>query len=115
MAFKIAVLAGDGIGPEVTAEAVKVLRATGVDFNFEEALIGGAAYDSKRHPLPQETLDLCKESDAVLLGAVGGPKYDAIQPIELRPEVGALLPLRRELNLYANVRPAKTLKALMMA
>jgi 3-isopropylmalate dehydrogenase len=115
MAFKIAVLAGDGIGPEVTAEAVKVLRATGVDFNFEEALIGGAAYDAKGHPLPKETLDLCKESDAVLLGAVGGPKYDAIQPIELRPEVGALLPLRRELNLYANVRPAKTLKALMMA
>ena len=115
MAFKIAVLAGDGIGPEVTAEAVKVLRATGVDFNFEEALIGGAAYDAKGHPLPKETLDLCKDADAVLLGAVGGPKYDAIQPIELRPEVGALLPLRRELNLYANVRPAKTLKALMMA
>ena len=115
MAFKIAVLAGDGIGPEVTAEAVKVLRATGVDFNFEDALIGGAAYDAKGHPLPKETLDLCKDADAVLLGAVGGPKYDAIQPIELRPEVGALLPLRRELNLYANVRPAKTLKALMMA
>ncbi len=115
MAFKIAVLAGDGIGPEVTAEAVKVLRATGVECNFEDALIGGAAYDAKGHPLPKETLDLCKDADAVLLGAVGGPKYDAIQPIELRPEVGALLPLRRELNLYANVRPAKTLKALMMA
>ena len=115
MAHKIAVLAGDGIGPEVTAEAVKVLKATGVDFNFEDALVGGAAYDAKGHPLPQETLDLCKAADAVLLGAVGGPKYDVIQPPELRPEVGALLPLRRELNLYANVRPAKTLRALMNA
>jgi 3-isopropylmalate dehydrogenase len=115
MAHKIAVLAGDGIGPEVTAEAVKILKATGADFTFEDALIGGAAYDSKGHPLPKETLDLCKASDAVLLGAVGGPKYDQIQPPEMRPEVGALLPLRRELNLYANVRPAKTLKALMMA
>lgn len=115
MAHKIAVLAGDGIGPEVTAEAVKVLKATGVDFTFEDALIGGAAYDAKGHPLPKETLDLCKAADAVLLGAVGGPKYDVIQPPELRPEVGALLPLRSELNLYANVRPAKTLRALMMA
>jgi len=115
MAHKIAVLAGDGIGPEVTAESVKVLKATGVDFNFEDALVGGAAYDAKGHPLPQETLDLCKAADAVLLGAVGGPKYDVIQPPELRPEVGALLPLRRELNLYANVRPAKTLRALMNA
>jgi len=115
MAHKIAVLAGDGIGPEVTAEAVKVLKAVGADMTFEDALIGGAAYDDKGHPLPKETLDLCKASDAVLLGAVGGPKYDKIQPPELRPEVGALLPLRRELNLYANVRPAKTLRALMMA
>lgn len=115
MAHKIAVLAGDGIGPEVTAEAVKVLEASGAGLSFEHALIGGAAYDAKKHPLPKETLDLCKSSDAVLLGAVGGPKYDTIQPPELRPEVGALLPLRRELNLYANVRPAKTLRALMMA
>lgn len=115
MAFKIAVLAGDGIGPEVTAEAVKVLQATGVDFAFEDALIGGAAYDDGGHPLPDKTLDLCKAADAVLLGAVGGPKWDSIQPPTLRPEVGALLPLRRELNLYANVRPAKTLRPLMMA
>src|SRR2546421_4905626 len=107
MAYKIAVLAGDGIGPEVTAEAVKVLKSTGVDFTFEDALVGGVAYEALGHPLPQETLDLCKAADAVLLGAVGGPKYDQIQPPELRPEVGALLPLRRELNLYANVRPAK--------
>lgn len=115
MPHKIAVLAGDGIGPEVTAEAVKVLQATGLDFAFESALIGGCAYDDGGHPLPSATLDLCKVSDAVLLGAVGGPKWDQVQPITLRPEVGALLPLRSELNLYANVRPAKTLKSLMMA
>lgn len=115
MTRKIAVLAGDGIGPEVIAEAVKVLEATELSFDFVPALIGGAAYDAKGHPLPAETLDLCRESDAVLLGAVGGPKYDSIQPPELRPEVGALLPLRRELNLYANVRPAKTLRPLLSA
>lgn len=114
MPHKIAVLPGDGIGPEVTAEAVKVLEATGVDFNFEEALIGGAAYDATGHPLPSETVDLCKHADAVLLGAVGGPNWDHLDP-KLRPEVGALLPLRAELQLYANVRPAKTLPALMMA
>lgn len=115
MPHKIAVLAGDGIGPEVTAEAVKVLRATGTPFEFEDALIGGAAYDDSGHPLPAATLELCRHADAVLLGAVGGPKWDQVQPISLRPEVGALLPLRSELNLYANVRPAKTLKPLMMA
>jgi len=114
VSYKIAVLAGDGIGPEVTAEAVKVLRKTGIDFNFEHALIGGAAYDAKGHPLPKETLDLCKSADAVLLGAVGGPNWDHLDP-KLRPEVGALLPLRAELQLFANVRPAKTLPALMMA
>ncbi|MEA2553897.1 MAG: 3-isopropylmalate dehydrogenase, partial [Fimbriimonadaceae bacterium] len=115
MAYKVAVLAGDGIGPEVTAQAVRVLEATGVDCEFQHALVGGAAYDVTGQPLPKETLDLCKASDAVLLGAVGGPKWDGIQPPEMRPEVGALLPLRRELNLYVNVRPAKTLRALMMA
>ncbi len=115
MPFKVAVLPGDGIGPEVTAEAVRVLQATGLDFSFEEALIGGAAYDDSGHPLPSATLELCKSSDAVLLGAVGGPKWDSVQPANLRPEVGALLPLRSELNLYANVRPAKTLKPLLQA
>ena len=112
MSFKIAVLAGDGIGPEVTAEAVKVLRAVRSDIEFEDALIGGIAYDQKGHPLPGETLELCRQADAVLLGAVGGPKWDKIEPIWMRPEVGALLPLRRELNLYANVRPAKILRPL---
>ncbi|MBN9503422.1 MAG: 3-isopropylmalate dehydrogenase [Armatimonadetes bacterium 55-13] len=115
MSYKVAVLAGDGIGPEVTAEAVKVLKATGVSFEFEDALVGGIAYDEKGHPLPPETLDLCKKADAVLLGAVGGPKWDKVQPASMRPEVGALLPLRSELNLYANVRPAKTLKPLLQA
>jgi 3-isopropylmalate dehydrogenase len=115
MAFKVAVLPGDGIGSEVTAEAVKVLRAVRDDLEFEEALIGGAAYDEKGHPLPDETLDLCKQADAALLGAVGGPKWDNVQPPSMRPEVGALLPLRAELNLFANVRPAKTLRALLMA
>jgi 3-isopropylmalate dehydrogenase len=107
-------LAGDGIGPEVTAEAVKVLKAAGVDFTFESALIGGAAYDETGHPLPKATLDLCKSADAVLLGAVGGPKWDHLDP-KLRPEVGALLPLRAELELFANVRPAKTIQSLLMA
>jgi 3-isopropylmalate dehydrogenase len=115
MSGKIAVLGGDGIGPEVTAEAVKALRATGAVFEFEEALVGGAAYDDTGQPLPPETLDLCRESDAVLLGAVGGPMWDKVEPISLRPEIGALLALRSELNLYANVRPVKTLKPLLQS
>ncbi|HVL40456.1 MAG TPA: 3-isopropylmalate dehydrogenase [Fimbriimonadaceae bacterium] len=115
MAFRIAVLPGDGIGPEVTAEAVKVLKATGVDLHFTEALVGGAAYDATGNPLPTETLDLCRNSDAVLLGAVGGPKWDRVEPPSLRPEIGALLPLRAELNLFANVRPARTLRPLLQA
>ncbi len=111
----IAVLAGDGIGPEVTAEAVKVLEAIKPKLEFSSALVGGAAYDETGHPLPAETLALCHRSEAVLFGAVGGPKWDSIKPAELRPEVGALLALRRELNLYANVRPAKTWKPLLGA
>jgi len=112
MPHKIAVLPGDGIGPEVVAEALKVLRVVDSSLEFEEALVGGAAYDATGHPLPTATLDLCRKADAVLLGAVGGPKWDNVQPISMRPEVGALLPLRSELNLFANVRPAKTLQAL---
>ena len=115
MSRKIAVLAGDGIGPEVIAQAVRVLQTVSSEFEFEHALVGGIAYDDGGHPLPPSTLELCRHSDAVLLGAVGGPKYDKIQPPELRPEVGALLPLRAELNLYANVRPAKTMNALLDA
>ena len=115
MARNIAVLPGDGIGPEVTAEAVKVLERLGGDWTFETALVGGAAYDDGGHPLPAATLDLCRAADAVLFGAVGGPRYDAIPDPLLRPELGALLPLRKALNLYANVRPAKTPAALAEA
>ncbi len=115
----IAVLAGDGIGPEITVQAVRVLQAVaqieGFTLEFEEALVGGAAYDATGHPLPPETLDLCKRSDAVLFGAVGGPKWDTVQPASMRPEVGALLPLRKELGLFANLRPAILYPALAEA
>ena len=116
MTYRIAVLSGDGIGPEIVAEAVKVLAAVGrrfeIPLEFEEALIGGIAYDATGHPLPPATLELCKHSEAVLLGAVGGPKWDTVQPASLRPEVGALLPLRKELGLFANLRPAILFPAL---
>ncbi|HEX7045512.1 MAG TPA: 3-isopropylmalate dehydrogenase [Burkholderiales bacterium] len=104
---KIAVLPGDGIGPEVVREATKVLerlRREGLNIELETAPVGGAAYDAHGHPLPEATLRLAKEADAVLLGAVGGPKYDAL-PREVRPEK-ALLALRSELALFANLRPA---------
>ncbi|HHV77326.1 MAG TPA: 3-isopropylmalate dehydrogenase [Syntrophothermus lipocalidus] len=107
--LKIAVLPGDGIGTEIVPEAVKVLKAVAARFNhefvFTQALVGGAAIDEMGVPLPEETLALCKASDAVLLGAIGGPKWDNL-PAELRPEAAALLPLRKELGLYANLRPA---------
>lgn len=110
MEVKIAVLPGDGIGPEIVAEATKILEVVAerfdINLSLTEALVGGAAYDATGHPLPPETLALCQESDAILLGAVGGPKYDTIEPPELRPERGALLPLRKHLGLYANLRPA---------
>ena len=116
--YKIAVLPGDGIGPEITVQAVRVLEAVGRRFNrefvFTEGLVGGAAYDATGHPLPQATLDLCHSSDAILLGAVGAPQYDDL-PAHLRPEVGALLPLRKELGLYANLRPVKVFPALVNA
>jgi 3-isopropylmalate dehydrogenase len=116
--YKIAVLSGDGIGPEITVQAVRVLEAAARRFGFEltftEALIGGAAYDVTGHPLPQETVDLCHSSDAVLLGAVGGPRWDEL-PAHLRPEAGALLPLRKELGLYANLRPVHVFQALLNA
>ncbi len=115
MPKKIAVLPGDGIGPEVTAEAVKVLKVSGADLSFQEALIGGAAYDATGDPLPGETLVLCRECDAALMGAVGGPKWDSVQPLEKRPEIGGLLRLRGELGLFANIRPAKTLGPLLHA
>lgn len=113
--YRITVLPGDGIGPEVTAEAVKLLKTVGKRFGYEfsikESLIGGAAYDAVGHPLPAETLEDCHNCDAVLLGAVGGPKWDNL-PVDLRPERGALLPLRKELGVYANLRPAMVFPAL---
>ena len=106
--YKIAVLPGDGIGVEIVPQAVKALNAVserfGHQFEFTHALVGGAAYDQFGHPLPDETLQVCQAADAVLLGAIGGPKWDNL-PVHLRPEVGALLPLRRELGLFANLRP----------
>jgi len=108
MTKKIAVLPGDGIGPEVAAEAVKVLNRLKADFGLkievETALVGGAAYDAEREPLPDDTLKLARAADAVLLGAVGGPQYDEL-PRDKRPEK-ALLGLRSALELFANLRPA---------
>ncbi len=106
--FNIALLPGDGIGEEVTAEAVKVLNAlgekSGYRFNFEKCLIGGCAYDEFKTPLPEQTVNCAKASDAVLLGAVGDWKYDTLPP-EVRPEK-ALLGIRKALDLFANLRPA---------
>jgi 3-isopropylmalate dehydrogenase len=107
MTKKIAVLPGDGIGPEIVAEAVKVLeklQTEGLDISLEYGLIGGAAYDETGTPLPEATLTLSKEADAILLGAVGGYKWESLD-ISVRPEKG-LLGLRSELNLFANLRPA---------
>lgn len=102
--MKVAVLAGDGIGAEIVAEAVKVLKATGVPLSFEEALVGGVAYAATGHPLPPETLKLAMQSDAVLFGAVGDFKYDHLERA-LRPEQ-AILGLRKNMRLFANFRPA---------
>ena len=108
MSKKILILPGDGIGPEIVTEAVKVLARLrdehGLDITMDEALVGGAAIDATGHPLPDATLDLAKEADAILLGAVGGHKWESLD-ISVRPEKG-LLGLRSELNLFANLRPA---------
>ena len=108
MSKNILVLPGDGIGPEIVTEAVKVIARLrddfGLDVEMDEALVGGAAYDAAGHPLPAATLDLAKEADAVLLGAVGGPKWEPLD-IAVRPEKG-LLGLRAGLGLFANLRPA---------
>ncbi len=106
----IAILAGDGIGPEVTAEARRVLDALGLDLSYEEALVGGVAYHAEGHPLPPATLDLAKRADAVLFGAVGDPTCDTLGR-SLRPEQ-AILGLRKELGLFANLRPATLFKGL---
>ncbi|MDD2727584.1 3-isopropylmalate dehydrogenase [Malikia sp.] len=102
--MKIAVLPGDGIGTEIVAEAVKVLNVLGLDLQLEQALVGGAAYEAHGHPLPESTLKLAQESDAILFGAVGDWKYDKLDR-PLRPEQ-AILGLRKQLGLFANFRPA---------
>ena len=114
---KIALLPGDGIGAEVTPEARRVLevvgKATGTSFEFEQALVGGAAIDATGGPLPDAALRLCQQADAILFGAVGGPKWDTL-PQEARPERG-LLRIRKELDLFANLRPAKCFPMLVDA
>ena len=102
--MKIAILPGDGIGTEIVAEAIKVLKALDLPFTMESAPVGGAAYESHGHPLPDSTLQLAKDSDAILFGAVGDWKYDSLERA-LRPEQ-AILGLRKHLGLFANFRPA---------
>jgi 3-isopropylmalate dehydrogenase len=117
MAYKVLVLKGDGIGPEVVGEALQVLkvvaRRDAVDLEFKEAMIGGHAIDAFGMPLPDKTLAAAKDCDAILLGAVGGPKWDNPKS-DVRPEQ-ALLELRKELGLFANLRPVKTVKELVPA
>ena len=111
----IAVLAGDGIGPEVMVEAIKVLDAASAKFNFtlkyESADVGGIAIDNHGKALPEKTLALCEKSDAILFGSVGGPKWESLPPEE-QPERAALLPLRKHFDLFCNLRPAKVFKSL---
>ncbi|MCI1995543.1 3-isopropylmalate dehydrogenase [Clostridium luticellarii] len=106
--MKIAIIAGDGIGSEIIEQGKKVLRTVAHKYNFDfehkDVLLGGSAIDEKGVPLPEETVEICKESDAVLLGAVGGPKWDKL-PGNLRPEAG-LLGIRKALGVFANLRPA---------
>ena len=111
--MKIAVLPGDGIGTEIVAEAIKVLHALDLTFEMETALVGGAAYDAHGHPLPESTLKLAKEADAILFVAVGDWKYDTLDR-PLRPEQ-AILGLRKNLGLFANFRPAICYKELVNA
>jgi 3-isopropylmalate dehydrogenase len=115
--YRITLLAGDGIGPEIMAIAVDVLKQVGqqdgLKFEFQDALLGGAAIDATGEPLPAATIEACKASDAVLLAAIGAPQYDTL-PRHLRPETG-LLGIRAALGLFANLRPAKILPQLIDA
>lgn len=115
MDYKITVLPGDGIGPEVVAQALKLIpvieQKEKVSFSFEEGLIGATAIDQTGNALPDDTIEKCKTSDAVLLGAVGHPKYDLDPTAEVRPEQG-LLKIRKSLGLFANIRPVKTFPVL---
>jgi 3-isopropylmalate dehydrogenase len=116
MKLNIAVLPGDGIGPEVTEQAVKVLNAIAVEFdhtfNFTYAPVGAIAIDKHQDPLPESTLKVCKANDAILFGAIGDPKYDNDPSAKVRPEQG-LLKLRKELGLFANIRPVKAYETLL--
>ena len=111
MAHRVILLPGDGIGPEIIAPAVEVLNAVGTEFDYDEHLFGGAAIDAHGTALTDETLNACKAADAVLLAAVGGPKWDTTDPNQPRPEQG-LLGLRKGLGLFANLRPVKPIPAL---
>lgn len=115
MAYRVAVLAGDGIGPEVMREAVKVLDAVsavhGIDFELTEGLVGGASIDANGAALTPETIALCEQSDAVLFGSVGGPKWESL-PANEQPERAALLPLRKHFGLFCNLRPARLFPSL---
>lgn len=115
---RIALLPGDGIGPEIVSQAVKVLEAVsrrfGIMFHFQTALVGAAAIDSTGNPFPPETLQACLDADAVLFGAIGDPKYDNDPSAKVRPEQG-LLAMRQALGLFANIRPVKSYEALLSA
>ena len=116
MKLNIAVLQGDGIGPEVTTQAVRVLKAIAQEFDhnfkFKYAAVGAIAIDETGEPLPEKTLELCKSSDAILFGAIGDPKYDNDPSAKVRPEQG-LLKLRKDLGLFANIRPVKAYDELL--
>src|SRR5579864_729435 len=113
--YRVAVLPGDGIGPEVTAQAVKALKAVeevlSTTFRIQNGLIGGSAIDATAVPLPAETISICNNANAILMGAVGGPQWDSKRP-EVRPEQG-LLQLRQRMGLYVNLRPARVLDSLV--
>lgn len=115
MEYKVAVLPGDGIGPEVMKEAIKVLDVVsakhGFKLNYTYKNVGGAAIDAQGTALPQDTIETCEQSDAILFGSVGGPKWDTLPPNE-RPERAALLPLRKHFKLFCNFRPARIYKGL---
>jgi 3-isopropylmalate dehydrogenase len=116
MKLKIAVLSGDGIGPEVTQQALKILDAVAEkyqhSFEYHKAAVGAIAIDEFQNPLPEATLKICKEADAILFGAIGDPKYDNDSEVKIRPEQG-LLKLRKELGLFANIRPIITYDSLI--
>jgi len=116
MKVTIAIIPGDGIGPEVTAQAKKALDAVAETYNhiflYKEAQMGACAIESTGTPLPDETIEICKKADAILFGAIGDPKYDNDPTAKIRPEQG-LLSLRQELGLYCNVRPVKAYEKLL--